>query len=227
MYLEQNKQIKENEETLISKESYFVDKAIKLDKEIKEKTKELDELKSRLQTDGLLELENKNIKYLQFYGSNGSADVTYRQKCDVDNIKLLTDIFGKQVEDKITREVKINYKIEPKLKTALVALYLRDYNPNDVDSILAGLGLSCEQIKLAKKKLKGDYFKDKELLKTFGVSDEDLEEELDAIRESKNYELIDKYIDIHSFDDEMLKDLKRAISVEETLSIGLSYEAED
>lgn len=219
--------VEQNNETLVTKEISIVDRAINLDKEIKEKTKELDKLKSKLQTDGLMELENKNIRYLQFYGECGSADVTYRQKCDVDNIKLLKDIFGKEVDDKVTREVKINYKLDSKFKNALVALYIRDYNPNDIDSILVGLGLSGEQIKLAKKKLKGDYFKDKELLKSFGVADTDLEEELDAIRESKNYELIDKYIDIHSFDDEKLKDLKRAISVEETLSIGLSYEDED
>ena len=100
----------QNNETLGTKEISIVDRAINLDKEIKEKTKELDKLKSKLQTDGLMELENKNIRYLQFYGECGSADVTYRQKCDVDNIKLLKDIFGKEVDDKITREVKINYK---------------------------------------------------------------------------------------------------------------------
>lgn len=212
---------------MIEDRKQLIDYAIQLDKDIKEKTDSLNRIKAKLQSSGLLELENRNIKYLQLYGESGTCDITYRQKCDVDNVDLLRKIFGSQIDDKITREAKINYKLDSKFKNALVALYMRDYNPNDIESILLGLGLDDKQIKLAKKKLKGDYFKDKQLLKTFGVSDEDLEEELDAIRESKNYELIDKYIDIHSFDDEMLKDLKRAISVEETLSIGLSYEAED
>lgn len=204
----------------------LIDYAIQLDKDIKEKTDSLNRIKAKLQSSGLLELENRNIKYLQLYGESGTCDMTYRQKCDIDNVNLLRKIFGSQIDDKIIREEKITYKIDSKLKNALIALYMKDYNPNDINSILSGLGLDDNQIKLAGKKLKGDYFKDKQLLSSLGVDTENIEEELDAIRESKNYELIDKYIDITAFDNEKLEDLKRAISVDETLTIGLSYEQE-
>lgn len=211
---------------MIEDRKQLIDYAIQLDKDIKEKTDSLNRIKAKLQSSGLLELENRNIKYLQLYGESGTCDMTYRQKCDIDNVNLLRKIFGSQIDDKIIREEKITYKIDSKLKNALIALYMKDYNPNDINSILSGLGLDDNQIKLAGKKLKGDYFKDKQLLSSLGVDTENIEEELDAIRESKNYDLIDKYIDITAFDNEKLEDLKRAISVDETLTIGLSYEQE-
>lgn len=202
----------------------LVDYAIKLDRDIKDKKKELDIVKAKLQGKGLEELENKNIKFLQYYGDDGSCDVTYRQRCEIDNVEILKEIFGKVVEDKITREEKVSYKIDNKFKDALIALYLKDYNPNDIDSILLGLGLDRESVKLAKKKLNGEYFKDKEFLESLGFDGENLEEELDAIRESINFELISKYIDIENFTKETHEKLKRAITVDENISLGLSYE---
>lgn len=201
----------------------LVDYAIKLDKDIKEKKKELDEIKATLQTRALSEIENMNIKYIQYYGKDGSCDITYRQKCEIDNISLLEEIFGRTLDNKITKEEKIIYTIDSKFKEALTALYLKDYKPDNIDQILTGLGLDSEQIKLAYKKLNGNYFKDKEFLESIGIDTEAIEEELDAIRESKNYELINKYIDIEKFSNEDYQKLQRAISVEETLGIGLSY----
>ena len=77
----------------------------------------------------------------------------------------------------------------------------------------------------AMKKLKGEYIADKKILESLGAVDSDgLEEELDAIRENKNYENISRYINIESIDSTFLEKLKRAISVEDTLSLGLMYE---
>ena len=67
----------------------LIDKAIRLDKDIKSKKKELDEIKAELQSEGLKELENKNIKYVQFYGDDGSCEVLYKQKLEVENINTL------------------------------------------------------------------------------------------------------------------------------------------
>lgn len=202
----------------------LVDYAIKLDRDIKDKKKELDSVKAKLQGKGLEELENKNIKYLQYYGDDGSCDVTYRQKCDIDNMELLKEIFGKVLDDKIIREEKVTYKVDNKFKDALIAIYLEDYNPNDIEVILRGMGLDGDRLKLAKKKLKGDYFKDKDFLESLGFDGENLEEELDAIRESINFELISRYIDVENFTPEIHKKLKKAITVDESISIGLSYE---
>ncbi|MEG1585198.1 MAG: hypothetical protein RR361_09115, partial [Anaerovorax sp.] len=89
-----------------------------------------------------------------------------------------------------------------------------------IKQILLTLDLDPKQVKAASKKLKGDYWKDKKTLASFGITG-DLEEELDAIRETMNYELACKYLDLGNLD---LEKFKKTISVEESLSIGLDYE---
>ncbi|MGP1597806.1 hypothetical protein [Peptoanaerobacter stomatis] len=204
----------------------LVDKVIRLDKEINAKKKELDEAKAEIQTKGLAEMENKNIQFYQiFANSGGSCELTYKQKLEVENISLLDEIFGEIIETKIEKKVKVKYEVESKFKSALIALYTGDYKKHDIDELLSNLGLDEKQRKLALKKLKGEYVADLKLLNELGAVDNDgLEEELDIIRENKNYENILRYIDIDKIDSELLDKLKRAIYVEDTLSLGLTYE---
>ena len=203
----------------------LIDKAIRLDKEVKVKKKELDEVKAEIQSKGLKELENKNMKYVQFYGDKGSCEVMYKQKMDIENIDVLKEVFGNVIDNKIKTVQEIKYDIESKFKKALISIYVGDYKEHDLDSLLSSLGLDDDKKKLAIKKLKGDYAADKKILESLGAVDSDgLEEELDAIRENKNYENISRYINIDNIDSTFLEKLKRAISVEDTLSLGLSYE---
>ena len=202
----------------------IVKEIIMLDKQIKEKKKRQEELKLIIQTQGINELENKNIKYIQYYTVDGSCDITYKQKMEIDNIKILEEIFDNVIADKITKKEEVKYEIESKFKCALIAIYTGDYKKHNIEKILQDLGLATDKIKLALKKLKGEYIADKKLLESLGVVDDELEEELDAIRENKNYELIDKYIDINSIDDALIDKIKRAISIEESVTLGLSYE---
>jgi len=51
----------------------IVQKLIILDKEIKKKKKEQEELKLILQTQGINELENKNIKYIQMENTHDNS----------------------------------------------------------------------------------------------------------------------------------------------------------
>lgn len=209
----------------IQTQKEIINKVIKLDKEIKEKKKEQEELKAKLQSTGLLELENKNLKYLQMYSTEGTIDMAYKIKMEIENIKILKEIFGYIVDTKVETKISTKYEMENKFKTALIALYTGDYKKHDIGDILSKLGLDDSKLKLAMKKLKGDYIADKKILESLGAVDEDgLEEELDAIRENKNYELIDKYIDINSIDDALIDKIKRAISIEESVTLGLSYE---
>lgn len=203
----------------------LIDKAIRLDKEIKEKKKELDEAKAMLQAEGLSEMENKNLKYLQIFGDGGSCDLSYKQKLEIENINVLKELFGNILDSKVSKREEIKYEVESKFKSALISLYLGDYKNHDIDVILASLGLDDNKRKLAMKKLKGDYIADKKLLESLGAIDSDgLEEELDIIREHKNYENISRYIDTKNIDDDFIEKLKKAIFVEDNLSLGLSYE---
>jgi hypothetical protein len=203
----------------------LIDKAIRLDKEIKEKKKELDEAKAMLQAEGLSEMENKNLKFYQVFSENGSCEMTYKQKLEIENINVLKELFGNILDSKISKREEVKYEVESKFKSALIALYIGDYKNHDIDIILASLGLDDNKRKLAMKKLKGEYIADKKLLESLGAIDEDgLEEELDIIREQKNYENISRYIDTKNIDENFIEKLKKAIFVEDNLSLGLSYE---
>lgn len=197
-----------------------IDRAIELDKKMKLDKKELDEIKAELQTIALEDMENKNLKWNQLFGTKGSCDVTYKEKFEIDNYPLLKELFGELLDTKVTKKEEIKFDVESKFKKALIALYNEDYKEHSIKGILVNLGLDDKQIKVAEKKLKGEYLKDKLLLEGLGITG-DLEEELDAIREAKNYELIKRYFDEEKID---MDRFKRAIFVEESLSLGLTYE---
>lgn len=198
-----------------------VDIAIRLDKEIKEKTKELNAIKAELQSAALAEMENKNLKWKQIYGKEGSCDIAYKEKLEIDNYPLLKEVIGEILDTKVVKKEEIKFEIESKFKAALIALVKGNYAATEnIISILESLGLDSKNAKMAEKKLKGDYIKDKQVLESFGICG-DLEEELDAIKEAKNFELISRYFDINKID---IEKLRRAIYLDENLSLGLNYE---
>ena len=200
----------------------LVDQAVKLDAQIKAKTAELNEVKATLQAEGLRELENKNIRFLQFFGSSGTCEVGYKQKMEVDNFGRLVEVLGDIVKEKASKKEEIKYDFDKKFKEALMLLYLGDYKEHDLERILLiNLDITEEkQRKRLLKKLKGEYAADKKLLASGGVV-EVAEEELDAIREQKNFELVTRFFDLQSVD---MEALKKCIFVEDSLSLGLSYE---
>lgn len=200
-----------------------IDRAIALDRSIKEQKKELDKLKAELQTVALEDMENKNIKHVQFFGTAGQFEALYKEKLEIDNYRLLVRLLGDIVRDKVTRKVEVKFDIDNRFKAALTTLLRGDYKPHDLDAILAGMGLDEKAIKTAKKKLKGDYKADKKTLEALGVTGE-REEELDAIREAKNLERVQRYFDLEGID---LDRLKKALWLEETLSVAMSYEMEE
>lgn len=205
---------------MINKE--WIDEAIQIDRRMKQDKKELDELKAKIQTAGLEELENKNLKYIEAYGNDGAVVVSYKEKLEIDNFPILKDLVGEIALDKIKREESVKLTVDDKFKKALTAIYKKEFKQHDIASILISLGLDNKQINAATKKLKGDYVKDKNYLESLGVNCSNLEEELDAIKEQKNYELVSKFFeDAEKID---INQIKRAISVEETLGIGLNYE---
>ncbi len=198
-----------------------VSKAIAIDKRMKKDKKELDAIKAELQAEALREMENKNLKYVEYFADKGSSCVVmYKEKFEVDNLPELTRVVGDVIVGKVTKEETVKVTVDDKFEKALIILYTGQYKQHSIEQILKDLYLDDKQIKVALKKLKGDYLKDKELLESLGVKAE-IEEELDAIREQKNYELVEKFFNLDEID---IGRLKRSISVEDTLSIGLKYE---
>lgn len=199
-----------------------IDRAIEIEKSIKNLKMALEELKAELQAEALAQLENKNLKYVQLFGDVGSFEASHKVKFEVDNFAALVEAVGDLAWDKVARKEIVKYEVESRFKEALIALVSGDYARYDIAAILAGAGISDpKQMKLALKKLKGDYKKDKALLESLGLGG-DLEEELDAIRAEKNRELVERFFDAKAVD---LEKLRRSIYVEDSLSVGLSYDA--
>jgi len=200
----------------------LVEEAIRLDKEIKERTAKLNEVKAHLQAEGLREMENKNLRFFQIFSESGSCEIGYKQKLEIDNYSRLVHVLGSIVTEKVAKKEEVKYDPDKKFKDALIALYLGDYEDCDLEKLLfSDLGVSDEkQRKMLLKKLKGEYTADSRLLKSVGVT-EAAEEELDAIRRQRNYELVTRFFDVEAVDE---AELKKAIFVEDSLSLGLTYE---
>lgn len=206
----------------IEPEEYLVDEAIKIDRRMKEDKKRLDEIKAKLTSDAIDEMENRNLKYFQMYGYNGRINVSYKEKFEVDRFEVLKEVLGDLVEGKVLKKEEVKYDVDSRFKEALIALYKDDYSDDiTIDDVLEQLGLDASTAKGVKKKLKGDYFKDKALLESVGATG-DLEEELDAIRLYKKYELVQRFFgDLSAA---QIHNIKKAIFVEDGISVGLDYE---
>lgn len=196
-----------------------IDQAIELEAEVKNKKKQLEEVKAELQSELYADMMNKNKKWMQAAGGKGLCNVSVKNKLEVDNAGLLQELLGSVTDGKLTRKESVDYEVETNFKKALIALYQGDYAKGDIPALLFQLGLDDKQIKVAVKKLSGDYAKDQALLAGFGLTGA-LEEELDLIHNQKNYELVSRYFDVDAIDEAFLKKLKLALSVEDTLAIG-------
>ena len=197
-----------------------IDQAIALEVSLKDIKKRLETVKAELQSELYADMLNKNLKWMQESATTGLCNVTLKDKLEVDSLEQLTRLLGDVAESKITRKESIDYEVESDFKKALIALYKEDYAAGDMATMLQQLGLDEKQIKLAQKKLCGDYAKDQKLLHSFGLSGA-LEEELDLIHGQKNYELVSRYFDLEQVDETFLKRLRLAVSVEDSISIGL------
>ncbi|BFH11110.1 hypothetical protein J6TS7_21660 [Paenibacillus dendritiformis] len=196
-----------------------VDEAIRLEQEMKRSKKRLDELKAKLTTAGMLVMDNKNLSHYQIPGTKGRFNLTNKEKFEIDNYERLVEVLGDVVTAKVSRKHEVKYDTDARFKEALIALYKGEYsNDISIDDILSGLGLEPNTVKALKKKLKGDYLKDKQLLESVGVTGE-LEEELDAIHLAKNGELVERFF--AHFSPEQIHVIQSAVFVEDSISVGL------
>lgn len=200
----------------------LLESAIMTDQTIKQLKKKLDKAKAQLQAEGLSIMENRNIRYIDFDSESGGAFISLKEKVSIDNLRLLKEVCGDVLEEKIDTQTSVKYVVnDSKFLEALCIVYRGDYKAHDINKILSDLGLDEKQKKAALKKFKGEYQKDKAILENFGATG-DLEEELDAIKEHLNFELVHRYFDPSNID---VEKLKRAIFIEESLAVGLTYES--
>lgn len=209
----------------------LVSTCISLDKGQKITRTTLNRYKAELQARGLALMEDHNVKYVKFYGTEGSAAVMDSMSLDILNPDKLKALIGGGVYDmKIKEETKTVYKYDCKFERALKAIFTGDYSFESLEDFLDEMSIKPDdkQKKLLMKKLKGDFEKDKETLLSVLApegQEPDLDVELWYIYRIKNGELIKAFLP-DEMPEKTIEDIRKCILVETKTSITLDYEEE-
>lgn len=211
----------------------LTDMLIKRQAKAAELKREIDMMKGELQTRGLKVLDERNSKFIEFYGKKeGIASVTIAQKMEVLNYFKLRELLGEKFTDEKVKRIPadIKYDIDPKFSSALIALITNDYESEVMlDEVLDKITNSVNQKKILQKKLKGDFKKDRKTVSdVLGIpeSELNLDTELFFIGKIKNWQMITIF-----FEEEKLKEiqteLKKCIAIDETVKIAAKSTSED
>ena len=99
-----------------------------VDREQKKIRTLMNSYKAEIQARGLALMEDHNVKYVKFYGAEGSAAVTDSMSLDILNPDKLKEFVGEAVYSmKVRAETKTSYKFDSKFEKALKAIFTGDY----------------------------------------------------------------------------------------------------
>lgn len=206
---------------------------VTLDREQKKSRAMLNGYKAELQARGLALMEDHNVKYVKFYGGEGSAAITDSMSLDILNPDKLKELVGEGVYNmKVREETKTTYKYDGKFEKALKAIFTGDYTfETTLDEFLEEMSIKpdAKQKKLLMKKLKGEFEKDKDTLISVLVQEgqeaPDFDVELWYIYRIKNGELIKAFLPEEMLDS-TIEGIRKSILVETKTSITLDYDTE-
>ena len=206
---------------------------VTLDREQKKSRAMLNGYKAELQARGLALMEDHNVKYVKFYGGEGSAAITDSMSLDILNPDKLKELVGEGVYNmKVKEETKTTYKYDSKFEKALKAIFTGAYTfETTLEEFLEEMSIKpdAKQKKLLMKKLKGEFEKDKETLISVlvpeGQEAPDFDVELWYIYRIKNGELIRAFLPEEMLDS-TIESIRKSILVETKTSITLDYDTE-
>lgn len=209
----------------------LVEACINLERSQKLTKSTLDSYKAELMARGSAAMADRNVKSIQYFGETGDATVQDAYKLDILNPEQLRKACGADLFDaKVKREAVINYKPDGKLETALKAIFLEDYDlDGDLEHLFGIMSILPDEKQRAvlRKKLKGDYMKDRAVLTaTLGKTDWDVE--LFLIHRIRMAELIRAFFPSDTKEELLAKmgQIKKTILVETSTGIKLNYEKE-
>lgn len=217
------------EEIAAADSSELIDILIEKEKEAAELKTYIDILKGEIQTRGVRVLEERNTKYIEFFGeSSGIASVQIAQKMEILNYFKLEEMLGKEfVEEKIKRvPADVKYTVDKKFQQAITALVTGDYAMGyTLEEVVEGITKDQKQRNLLLKKLKGDYKSDKKTIcSVLGVADSELsmDTELFLIGKIVNWQLIEAFFDTENEDkfNKLRSEVKKCIMVDDTVKIA-------
>lgn len=211
----------------------LITECIRLDQEKKAANASLNQFKAELQARGLAEMEDHNVRYVKYYGDDGTASVMDAMTLDIINPDKLKAAVGDGVwSTKVKTEVATNYKCDTKFERMLKAVFMEDYTfETTLEEFLDEMTIKPDekQKKLLLKKLKGDFEKDKATLISVlvpeGEEAPDFDVELWYIYKIKNGELIKLFLPEEGIDG-TLEAIRKSIIVESKTSIKIDYDNE-
>lgn len=210
---------------------------VELDKQSKENRALTNAYKAELQARGISIMDDHNVKFVKFYGEEGSAAVTDSMSLDILNPDKLKELVGEGVwKTKVKENTETKYKCDSKFEKMLKAIFTGDYTFEvTLEEFLDQMPLKPDdkQKKLLLKKLKGDFEKDKDTLTSVllggvkdGESAPDFDVELWYIYRIKNAELIRAFLPEELIDN-TINEIRKCILVETKTSITLDYKEEE
>lgn len=208
----------------------LVDDYAELDSQIESLKKKMDAKASKIQQQALKVMDNKEVKTVQYFGSkNDYVLVTKASKVSLIAYKQVKDVLKESIQNYI-KEKEPQYELKKDFKLIASGIFEGDIESRPLKEILKEIGLTDAQIKLAVKKLKLDYVKDKQLLQSLGLKDDDIEAWIFFIHEAMINEKIQKALKNAGYEKgtkeymEALNKIKTAVIVEETPKITVKYE---
>ena len=210
---------------------------VELDKQGKENRALTNAYKAELQARGISIMDDHNVKFVKFYGEEGSAAVTDSMSLDILNPDKLKELVGEGVwKTKVKENTETKYKCDGKFEKMLKAIFTGDYTfEMSLEEFLDQMPLNPDdkQKKRLLKKLKGEFEKDKDTLTSVllggvkdGESAPDFDVELWYIYRIKNAELIRAFLPEELIDN-TINEIRKCILVETKTSITLDYKEEE
>lgn len=208
-----------------------VDELAKWTKLAEDCKREIEMLKGEFDKLGTKEMADKKIKQVEFWGSsNNKVVVTESETLKVQYDCVLEELFAKVKAGLMSVEPSYKYK-EP-FKKVLIALIQGTYIDERFASVIKQIPVPEDVKEVLKKKLKGNWKKDINILQNIGkLSNEDSEYYSYQIQESMNYEKIVALLktagyEIESPEFKQTIDSIKAVAIVET-GIKISVEADD
>lgn len=209
----------------------LISSCVHLDREQKRDKAILNSYKAELQARGLAEMEDHNVKFVKYYGDEGSAAITDSMSLDILNPDKLKGLVGDGVwSAKVKVNTETKYKCDSKFEKMLKAIFTGDYMLDlPLAEFLDQMGVKPDdkQKKLLLKRLKGEFEKDKATLISVLVPDGTMAPNFDVelwyIYQIKNGELIRSFLPDEDLQ-EAIDAIRKSIFVETKTSITIDYD---
>ncbi len=204
-----------------------VDRYADLTRQQEEIKAQIAELKAYFESLGINALKDTKLKSIDFWGTNNShATVTQSETVKIISITQVKDVLGRLFNDYVNE--KTTHEFNAAGKRFFNIAFQGNYTEGSLNDTIQSITDNEKIQKALKKKLKGNYEKDKATLMQFaGLSEQEASDWAYLLAEVINWEYITQILQSAGWDgktDEALKIIHSAVTVEEGVKIKLEDE---